>query len=845
MANPTVPSPPLTFRRNFDTFARFHEKHQSATDHPVNDPGSLAPAAESRNTGCARLLAEGLAARQRGNLTFALSRLRAALAQNPTDIEIAAEIALTLQRLRQWDEAQVAYKRILEQTPSHVPALIGLGQIARTRSDFKQAEICFQSAIALKANNSLARMELAGCFRKASKFDLAAQQYEAILTCYPKHPGALLGLARVARQTLPPTITLARYEAALAVDPENIQAKSELASALLSAGEPERALLLVARLLAHAPDSNPLQMTAGYAARQLGRTAEALEHFRSAAATDPQNPSIACEIAATLMRDGRIDEAEIEYRDALRLAPNHVNALRGLANVARSREQWLAALEHLQAARRLRSNDPQIQVELALTLRALQRREEAETNALEAFSIARAQNDAKALVPCFDYFCKSLMMSNAAECLAVWESMGNIPQSAIAQVSSYYAFTFQWDKIIRVIGDYLIRYGLPTHSVENLAESISRAARNLGAYKEALALVDQLTPAAGWDRIVELRDQLLEEAYARCPRKPSSAVPEYRSGSSGLRTQRSAILAKAFGATEGNPICTVYYCTDDAYLLGAATSLFSLLRHNLASLHELSIRVYCSQGSMVLASDVFRCISRAFGLHIDVRSADALSRRNAQLMTSWGTFGPSYGLSEAAYYRIYAALQILGEQASGRALYIDSDTHVGTGITAIVNHDLGGNPLGARTELASLQGIREAARKLDLPVENYFNSGVLLFDLAHPQLQSALQHSIEFAVNQQHLLTFLDQCALNVAFRGQVTGLPAPFNFFMRATDTDVDLSQAVITHYLARPKPWDTMYPNGRCLIWLEEFAAMSQLTGPALAQRLYLSQFGTLRDA
>ena len=57
-------------------------------------------------------------------------------------------------------------------------------------------------------------------------------------------------------------------------------------------------------------------------------------------------------------------------------------------------------------------------------------------------------------------------------------------------------------------------------------------------------------------------------------------------------------------------------------------------------------------------------------------------------------------------------------------------------------------PLAARYELR-LPGIEQAARKLDLDVATYFNSGVLLFNLRSKKLPELLDSAIEIAVRSE------------------------------------------------------------------------------------------------
>jgi lipopolysaccharide biosynthesis glycosyltransferase len=109
-----------------------------------------------------------------------------------------------------------------------------------------------------------------------------------------------------------------------------------------------------------------------------------------------------------------------------------------------------------------------------------------------------------------------------------------------------------------------------------------------------------------------------------------------------------------------------------------------------------------------------------------------------------------------------------------------------------------------------------------------------------------MARAIHAAIEEPERLTFHDQCALNIAFSGRVTPLPESFNHFVRPA-LATSLGDAVVAHYLERPKPWDSLYPATNAGPWLNELSVLSSLVGPALMGDLLRSQFrapGPQRD-
>ena len=127
-----------------------------------------------------------------------------------------------------------------------------------------------------------------------------------------------------------------------------------------------------------------------------------------------------------------------------------------------------------------------------------------------------------------------------------------------------------------------------------------------------------------------------------------------------------------------------------------------------------------------------------------------------------------------------------------------------------------------------------AAREHGMRPEAYFNSGVLSFDLSHPETVPCLDRAIQSTRSAR--LFFHDQCALNLGFLGQVHYLPVSQNFFVPPglAPADVDPGAAVL-HYLDRPKPWEATYAAEVGLPWLDNLDNVVSMLGPDLAARLF----------
>jgi lipopolysaccharide biosynthesis glycosyltransferase len=131
-----------------------------------------------------------------------------------------------------------------------------------------------------------------------------------------------------------------------------------------------------------------------------------------------------------------------------------------------------------------------------------------------------------------------------------------------------------------------------------------------------------------------------------------------------------------------------------------------------------------------------------------------------------------------------------------RVVYIDSDTIVRRSLASLYNMDLAGRPVGAMQDYTLFHHMRDHgmpifykgegydvskyAREvlsLDLDATSYFNSGVLVMDLALWRAQKIAQSCLDFC-RATGVLHMADQDALNHVLRGNFTRLDARWNSF-------------------------------------------------------------------
>lgn len=111
-----------------------------------------------------------------------------------------------------------------------------------------------------------------------------------------------------------------------------------------------------------------------------------------------------------------------------------------------------------------------------------------------------------------------------------------------------------------------------------------------------------------------------------------------------------------------------------------------------------------------------------------------------------------------------------------RVLYLDCDTVVVRSLEKLWKMDLKGHTVGAVMEPT----IYEAVKK-DIKLGKktpYFNSGVLLIDLARWRSSQAEKRILDFYREKEGRLFACDQDAINGALKGDIVSIPPKYNFF-------------------------------------------------------------------
>ena len=280
--------------------------------------------------------------RQRGNELLARglfaqaeSSYRSSLDLEPDSVRGHNNLGQALMRLGRHEEAIGSFQRALQLDPNYAIGYNNLGIAHFELHEYEKAADCYERALLLNPSFSEAHNNRGNVLLKLNRAGEALAHYERAMALKP----ALVSHGNALQQLKLYGAAVESYERALAAEPNNPEALSNCASALLSMKRPEEALRLCERAIRLKADFPEAYNNLGGALRRLGRYTEAVGAIENALRLRPDYAAAYSNLANILLGNNQTAEA-IEYCDkAIALDPQLAEAYeqRGGALVKLSR----------------------------------------------------------------------------------------------------------------------------------------------------------------------------------------------------------------------------------------------------------------------------------------------------------------------------------------------------------------------------------------------------------------------------------------------------------------------------------------------------------------------------
>lgn len=275
----------------------------------------------------------GWALGRQGRTDEAIALSRQAVAIDPNFANGYNILGLALQGKGRLVEAVAAYRKAVALDPKFVDPYVNLGVALKDQGKPEDALAVYRQAVALDPGHSAAYTGIGNVLLDQNKLDEAVAHHQKAVALDPRNARSHHGLGIARRRQGRTEEALACYRRAVALDPGSAKMHNSLGNVLLDLNRPDEAAASYETAVALDPRSAKAHGGLGRALHVKGRPEEALARFRKALELDPTlaparaglvNALIAR--AAGLGRRERWDEAVRDYREALRLRPDHADA---------------------------------------------------------------------------------------------------------------------------------------------------------------------------------------------------------------------------------------------------------------------------------------------------------------------------------------------------------------------------------------------------------------------------------------------------------------------------------------------------------------------------------------
>lgn len=332
---------------------------------------------------------------QRERYAEAKTLLTQAVSLGPSNAMAHNNLGSVLQHMGNHEEALMCYERALELQPTYANALNNVGYLAFLAGDIEKAQDCYRRVLEMEPDHLDASLNLGALLLDTDATDEAITHFEQLACVHPhnfsvqyhlglayqtnkQHEEALVAYAQALE--LNPLHAMAHnnrgvilhqlrrfdqaiqeFQQAIQIDNECIDAYNNLGNALSVTGRPHDALKCLQHVIARHPNNWQAWQYKSSVEATVGKLDEAAKSIETAAQLSPDEPVVCYKLGIAYALQGRVGEAIANYRKAVRLKPEfleaHSSLLLTLHYDPACDERTLMA-EHLQWAQQHTANVP-------------------------------------------------------------------------------------------------------------------------------------------------------------------------------------------------------------------------------------------------------------------------------------------------------------------------------------------------------------------------------------------------------------------------------------------------------------------------------------------------------
>jgi predicted O-linked N-acetylglucosamine transferase (SPINDLY family) len=275
----------------------------------------------------ARLLQQGLALHQEGQLREAARLYRTVLQKSPNHFDAQNLLGVIEYQRGDFAVAVRLIRGALRVDPSFAPAHTNLGNALHRLKRFDEALASYERALAIQPDYTVALFNRGNVLLDLKRYDEALAAYDRALVVGPRDSEVLYNRGLVLMELSRFAEALAAYDAVLAQRPNDPQALCNRGNALYRQRRVSEALATYDHALQLRPDDYGTHFNRGQALAELGRLDEAIDSYDRALALKPDYADALYNRGGALVELRRFDEAAAAFATLLAVVPRHDYAM--------------------------------------------------------------------------------------------------------------------------------------------------------------------------------------------------------------------------------------------------------------------------------------------------------------------------------------------------------------------------------------------------------------------------------------------------------------------------------------------------------------------------------------
>ena len=294
-----------------------------------------------------------------GNTAGAVEEMKKTILLDPARWQFYLSLAVLQARDHQPDAAEASLHRVIELDPTSSQARILLGSHYQSRGRYRDAERQFHEAIEVDQKNPEAYVALARLYLAEGKRVEAEDVARRAKADFPNNPAGYRLLGNLYFMTGDLNKALAEYSALNQAHSEDIPVKKGYIQLLLQKGQFTEASRLDAEILKANPDDRDAVVYRSQIQIGSGHANEATAALETVIKNDPRNSEAHYVLGVGLEKLGDHRRAESEWREAVRLRADMLDAVRALAGAAMGRGDMEALDQEASEIIRLQPASPE------------------------------------------------------------------------------------------------------------------------------------------------------------------------------------------------------------------------------------------------------------------------------------------------------------------------------------------------------------------------------------------------------------------------------------------------------------------------------------------------------